>query len=787
MVFDTLYDQASRLRRAFNHALKRKVARLCEAQRTLRRNGGRMALLGLISIQAAAMPALAATSANLGGEALHRFGPDPLQLRFEGETSARSWPIYVTGAEARTRARIHIGYTNAISVMPETSTLSVSVNDVAVATTPIAAATDPAALDVELPRGALTPGYNNIRIAVSQRHRVDCSMEATYELWTQLDTATSGLSFPGLADPLIVALDDLAALSPDPSGATTIRLALPEGADAATVDLGFRAAEAVAIRAGMQRPRVEIVDAIADQPGLDVVAGPRAYLSAHGFTAFLPSGEGRALALEGQDTPGRVVILATGEGVADTLDAIEGVLPVRRAEERAETPAAARALMNTFGYPIQDSLRVPLRDLGVRTEEFNGRLYRTAFDIKLPGDFYPADYDKLTLSLTAGYAADLLPASQILVRVNDREAGSMPLKNPHGDVFRDRPVSVSLNALRPGVNHVVVEAQAPDAGDAACDVKHLMDGRKRFVLFDRSELIVPAFAHIGKMPNLAATASSAFPYQRPEGTLVYVGDRDRHTLAAAATYLARSAVVAGRPVAARVTFDREATQRGSVLFIGSLDDFSPATVESFHIDYRALKESLSRPSLGEPHTGEAGAATLDSLQVYDQWAEGAHATPGDFSPRVTLRAIYDRYINIHRGDFALLRAPEPKIEAPERATLVLAQAQGPRGGFDTWTLVVGADPTTLARDMQGLAAPSNWNEIEGRAVAFTPRGGAKRLAHAIDAYFIPTETLTPGNLRLVAAGYLSTNLDIYVLLILGVAAILGVATRIAVRAHGNRA
>ena len=65
----------------------------------------------------------------------------------------------------------------------------------------------------------------------------------------------------------------------------------------------------------------------------------------------------------------------------------------------------------------------------------------------------------------------------------------MPLKNPRGDLFRDRPVSVSLNALRPGVNHVVVEAQTPDAGDQACEVKHLMDVRKRFVLFDRSELV----------------------------------------------------------------------------------------------------------------------------------------------------------------------------------------------------------------------------------------------------------------------------------------------------------
>jgi len=243
----------------------------------------------------AATSARANGSANPGGEALHRFGPDRLQLRFEGETSAKSWPIYVTAAEAQTRARIHLGFTNAISVMPEASNLSISVNDVAVAQTPIAAATDPGALDVELPRGLLSQGFNNIRVAVTQRHRVDCSMEATYELWTQIDPASSGLAFPGVADPHIEMLDDLAAISPDASGATTIRLVLPDEADATAFDNAVRAVEAVAIRAGVQRPRVEVVGGVGDSAGLYVLAGQRGYLTSHGLEDFIGAGQGRAL------------------------------------------------------------------------------------------------------------------------------------------------------------------------------------------------------------------------------------------------------------------------------------------------------------------------------------------------------------------------------------------------------------------------------------------------------------------------------------------------------------
>ena len=741
-----------------------------------------MRLIAAFALLAAAAPAYA--DSGPGGEALHRLGADRLQLRFEGETAAKTWPVYVTAAEAGARARIHLGFTNAISVMPEVSSLSIAVNDVDVAQTSIAAATDPGALDVELPRGLLTPGYNSVRIAVAQRHRVDCSMEATYELWTQLDPATSGLAFPGIADPHFEQLDDLAAISPDPSGATTIRLALPEDADAGAVDNAMRALEAVSIRAGAQRPRVEIVDKVDDRPGLYVVAGRRDYLDKHGFTAF-SGGVGKTLGIEGQDAPGRVVVVAIGDTQKETAEAIDGLLPARRAQDRAESPPAARALASQFGYPVRGALRVPLSELGVRTEEFSGRLYRASFDITLPGDFYPADYDKLTLSLTAGYASGLSPVSQILVRVNDREAGSTPLKNPRGDVFHDRPVSVPLGSLRPGVNHVIVEAQTPDPGDKACDVKHVMDGRKRFVLFDNSELVMPSLARVGRMPNLSATLSSAFPYLDDSG-FVYAPSHDRPTLTAMASFLARIAVVAQRTVGARVTFDREAARGAAMLAIGALDDFPPNLIEQAGVDLPSLKKLWWRPNATDA-AAEAAAhqANLGSGEVYDQWAQGAHAATEEFAPHLSVLAIYDKYINIHRADFAILREPDRPIEAPESSTVLLAQARGQKGA-DTWTFVIGATKASLARDMPNLVAPSNWNEIEGRSAAFSPRTGAKKLDDATQVWFIPSDALTPNNVRLIAAGYMSANLDVYAALLLVMAGLLGVATWSTVRAHGAK-
>ncbi|MGH1588719.1 cellulose biosynthesis cyclic di-GMP-binding regulatory protein BcsB [Methylobacterium phyllosphaerae] len=51
-------------------------------------------------------------------------------LRLKGEESALQWPVYVTAEQARERLRFRVGYLAAISVVPEASTLTASVNDV---------------------------------------------------------------------------------------------------------------------------------------------------------------------------------------------------------------------------------------------------------------------------------------------------------------------------------------------------------------------------------------------------------------------------------------------------------------------------------------------------------------------------------------------------------------------------------------------------------------------------------------------------------------------------------
>ena len=717
-------------------------------------------------------------------EVVHRLGFDARQLRFEGEWVAKTWPIYVTADEAQTRARVRLSYTNAISVMPELSSLAIYVNDIEVARQAIAAASDPADLDVELPRGLLVEGFNALRVAVTQRHRVDCSLPATYELWTQLDPAMSGLVFPGLAGLGLASLDDLAAISPDPGGATPIRAVLAPGASEMQVNRVFHALEGVAVRAGLARPQVEIASAFDARPGLWLVAGVNADLRAELPENLMGTASGARLVT---DDKGRAIVVVSGDTDADFDAAVAELLPSRASDAEVATASAARARANAGGYPVVGGTHTRLGDLGLQTEEFNGRLLRAGFDIQLPPDFYPADYDKLTISLSAGYSAGLASGAQVLVRVNDREAGSLPMKNPKGELFRDRAIAISLSALRPGLNHVVIEAQTPAPEDEACEMRSLMSAKKRFVLSEDSELIMPGIARIVRMPNLAVTLSSGYPYAGDPRSRIILAARDPATLAAAATFLARAAFVSRQILAASVSFDFSDAESASVMIFGGFDKLDASVVERFGIDAAALKTAWARrASLETPAaTAHAASKPAEIGDAFDEWAQRVRDVRSDFGPRASLRAIYDRYINVHRADFAWLRDTTVKLRPSEKARLLLSQARAPKGS-GVWTLVTAPNADGLQRDMFGLVAPSSWSQVEGRAAVYEPKTGIAMIGGVPDTWFVQTASLSPGNIRLIAAGYLSSSIDDYVFVVVIGALLLGGLTTWTVRSFGMR-
>ena len=739
----------------------------------------------------AAAPACAADLAPNEAQArealnsIHRIGADSRQLRFEGETASRVWPIYATSGETTAQARLHIAYTNAISVMPEASNIVVSVNDVAVARSAIAAGGDLTALDVELPKGLLKPGYNALRIAVSQRHRVDCSLEATYELWTQVDLATSGLTFPGQPDPSIVSLEDLPAISPGPDGAVVIHAVTGHGATLQDLDALMLGVEYVAIRGGFARPEVVIDEAIGDKPGLYLVVGADESLVQRGLESVARLGSG--LSFTGSDVAGRTVLVVNGPNDDGVRESLAALAPPGWDQSRRATAAGERALVNAGGFRAAGDSRFVLRDLGVDSEDFSGRLYRAGFDIVLPPDFYPADYDKMSLLIDASYAAGLGAGSQILVRVNDKEAGSLPLRNPRGDTLKARQVTVSLSALRPGFNHVVIEAQTPTDADKACAVDATLAANKRFSLSETTEIVIPRIARIARLPDLAVTTASGFPYERVEPATLFVANKRPLTLGAAATLLARVAVAARRPMHMRLSDDVNDLMKGSALLFTATGAGSFGLSDRFRLDIPSMKAAWAHA--GDSADGDEPDAvakpSANGEQNFDQWAD----TPASVHPKLDfpaqMRAIYDRYINVHAEDFAVLRKGDDVFTPPPSATLVVAQAKGVAPG-STWSLVLAPDDEALARGVDALVAPTAWSHVEGRAIALNPKTGGLITTASSAPYFIATASLAPANFRLIAAGWLSSDSDAYAGLVLAMAVVFGAVSFAYVRRRGVR-
>ncbi len=771
---------------------------------------------------------------------LHRFGFSPQQLRLVGETDMTDIPVTVSAEEARSGGRIRLAYTNAVSVMPDASRLRVWVNDTQLAEVAVDSPDprEPKTIDVALPPGLVEPGVNGVRLSVEARHRVDCTVGAAHELWVQIDPARSGLVFDGVREPRIDGPDDLPAARPSARGTMPIRLVVPAGTDAAGLGRMIEAVEAVALRGRFLHPEVSVSTGLTDAPGIDVLAATGPALAAGGFGEALrsrldgaldggpdggaPDG-GRGSAQGGAQAGPRVSVAGAADG--ETLVILSGADPsevegaiaslVPRADEAVPaTPAGLRAVDRVRGHPMQGGSRATLRDLGLQTSEFSGRLFHASFEMLLPPDFYAADYGRVTLSLDAAYAGGLARGSQILVRVNDRDASSLPLGNTGGDTFRARPIVVPLSFFRPGLNHVAIDAELVDGATRACDI---VAGRaaRRFALLDTTEVQVPDLARIARLPALSALASAAFPYDR-EGRLDLVVPRpDGAAVSAAAAVVARMAVAADRLVDVALTVGRRPAPGGSALFVGAFADLPPEVLGAVGFDLDLMKERWSRVAGPEPaapqrprevavggvrpRSREAGlgreagithaagfsrAAGMGAASPSDGLFRPASAAGWASHPLAALGGAINRMSGLTADDLPRWGVTEDRVAVTRDVEVAFAQHEAPGGGHATWTVVTAPSPATLRAGVADMAASRRWSSLEGRVTLFDPKSEIIDVVPARTEYFIETQDFSIANARLILAGLLSSYAFAYGGLFVVAAVLLGVVTLAVVRRHG---
>ncbi|WP_226951193.1 cellulose biosynthesis cyclic di-GMP-binding regulatory protein BcsB [Rhizobium terrae] len=693
-------------------------------------------------------------------------------LRLTGEIEQRSWSVYLTPEQAAAPAKLHLGYQNSIVVAPEVSHLGVTINDVPIYGKPIAFAEKVGEQVVEVPAGTLKAGANIIRFRADQRHRTDCTLESTFELWTEIDPGRTFLSFDTAGLHRFSRLDDIRAVGVDDKGNTRFRLIVPSLDQLGSTDVLMRLAQGLALMGGMPNQSFVFEKAPSGlpQPGeLAIFIGTYDELRPL-LPALTPAAANAAVAsfLDYPGTQHASTLILSGpswpalEGLVDSFVAsTDGTATQRR--ETLSTQA-----WNGIDTPfLFSNALLDFTQLGIDSQEFAGRLFRTRFTIGVPSDFYANAYGEARILLDAAYSSDVLPGSHIDIFVNGNIASTVPVTSSRGAVLRHLPIKLTLRHFKPGVNTIVIEASLLTRKDAACSPGATADNKPRFAIFGSSQFAMPGFARIAQVPNLAATAGTGFPYRTSTDPVsLFMGRIEEQSLSAAATFLGKISVASHHVLPVDVTISAARISGSNALFVGSISEFPANILTQLKIDQE------SRNSWN-PAGGPANAAAGSSITLQDwQQRTGSNFLAQQFA---TLSEWARENFDLTLATLRFAPATDEFFKPPRSARMIIAQESDPTQ-IGTWTAIISPDSASLAEGMKAFSVREEWDGMTGRILVY--EGGEKEpQAVPVSRFrFMPTQPFSFENARLIAANWLSDNIMSYALLLAAGGVLLGLAT-----------
>ena len=691
-------------------------------------------------------------------------------VRLVGENDRRGYEIYLTAAQAAAPASLHLGYLNALVVAPEASRLRVEINRTTVLNTPISSSAKTGEVVVEVPDGVLQPGFNTVMIRADQRHRTDCNVGSTYELWSNLDNATTYLALGGERVGVLSRLDDMAAVGVNDQGTTTIRLIMPQRSGLEAGPLVADLVQALARNLRTPNPVVEFATSVSGNaaPGVlnVVVATSTALPSAAGalaaeavigpVAAFVPD-SANTLVLSGPDWNTIEAAVESVRVISQQYPQYENMLPPR-ADHMLPVPM------------LTGASTVTLESLGVDAFSFNGRRFQTSFDIALPADFYADRYGQAELRLNAAYSRDVQPGSQIEIFVNGQIASVTPILRTD-DALRDLQIKIPMVGFRPGVNTVQLVASLRTQADDICAPGTVTVGtEQRLLVSGDSQFVLPDFARIAQVPNLAAFAGTSFPYATQEGTNLVIGSGDE-TIADGMTLLARMAAQTNQTIDIAAVGLASPPPGSDAIFVGAWNRLPP--------------DATTRLGVLQPYaTAEDASAeqATDVNSVLQRWR--STATGGSTSVVGRAQHWIADLLNLGPNSLGIL-PPSDGPYAPRLTDQALvAQRLQPEGGL--WTMLAVPDQNKVKAGVDALTDDSKWRALAGRVSVLPDAGTTVTTVDPNEVAFFETVAWTPQNTRFIAANWLSSHVLAYALL-LGLAVIcLTVATMGMLRNFGRR-
>lgn len=689
-------------------------------------------------------------------------------LSLPGEYSARSWAAHLTAAQAASPAKLHLGYQNAVVAAPESSRLQVLINNVIVLDESVRSADGVSAVDVDVPSGVLLAGRNEVSIRVRHRHRTDCTVESTYELWTQVDSASTYLAFANADANTFDGIGDLRALAPDATGRTQIEIVAPALARNDVSSDILTLAQAIALHTNQTNMEFSIgstFDAARRDVALRVFLGTSDDIErvsgglAEGFT------EGVIAHFQQNPQDGVPTLIVGGRDRAEWTTAINQILaPVDRAARTGREALITEAWSVPNAPMIYDERRLAFADLGIPSEQFSGRRYVRSFNFSIPSDFYARSYGEARILLDAAYSPAVLPGSSINVYVNGNIAASMPLTERGGAILNKFPIKVTMRHFQPGLNEVVVEAALLTEQDRACLPGASSDTTARFAMFGTSQFVVPDFGRIAQFPNLAATSGTGYPYGLSGEPLAIVLERDSTaSLSAAASVLARVAIAAGRSIPLSSTMSIDAARQQDAIFIGAINSIPAGVLRQVGVAEDSRTGWI--PETGAP----PGSRMTDETNVQD-WR-----TQLDRRNLSDVEDWFSRTFDITQDMLRFAPADDEAFIPSQGDIMFLAQGTNPEGN-GVWTVITAPDQSQMTAGISAVADRRMWDRLSGRLSVL--ESDLTTLTSRPVAQFSFVETRPPSfaNYRLIVANWFSANILSYSLLLVLACLLLGMAT-----------
>ncbi|MBM7046484.1 cellulose biosynthesis cyclic di-GMP-binding regulatory protein BcsB [Rhizobium lusitanum] len=702
------------------------------------------------------------------------------KFRLEGENDRRSWSIYLTPEQAAAPAKFNFAYQNAVVVAPEASQLTVLLNDRVVHQQQIGSPDSVSDVSFDIPRGLLQPGANLLTFEATQRHRTDCDIQSTYELWSDVDPEKTYLSFTGREAEKLSTTDAIRAIGVDGAGKTQYNIVVPALAQPGTTKPLLRLAQGLSLLSGMPNETFSFgTDAIPPAgPGkMTVVVGTPAELQP--VFAVPSAAQSGALATFAIDPrSGQQLLLISGpswQAISSAIDMV--VSPTDR------DPGTRRDLLVTQRWTAPDApliysgTSLSFEQLGVKTTEFSGRRFHTSFNVAIPSDFYANAYGEATIQLDAAYAKDVRPGSHIDVYVNGSIATTKPITASGGGIFRQLPIRITMRHFKPGLNTLTLEAMLMTDGDTACAPAATSSTTPRFALFDTSQFRMPDFARVAQRPNLAAFAGTGYPYNRDTGpTTLFIDRADADTLSATATLLGQMAIVAGHPIAVEPTASPNTISGRNAIFIGSISQL-PSTILS-QMNIAATSQVAWRP----PTPGQAGT-------------QDASVTIADWRSRISgglLQGQFDRFQQwMHRNfDISLsslrFMPGSEQVFTPSNANTFLIAQEANSTNDATWTVITAPSAGDLRAGVEAMTSQLDWPQISGRITVYSGKTGKIETVPVSRFDLVMSQPWSLTNYRLIAANWLSSNILSYAFLLVIGSLLLGISTASILSKIGRR-